>query len=130
MDVAEAFVAQVATQSFALGILSRGHVEEHQPPLAVPRPRPAFLRVAPAQDVQPPLRGEPIDPVIQGARVALQELLSLQGGDLAQEAVTISPAFVGVGQVAKSRTCEPVGGPKQEIQKFLGLGLHGGRIAG
>ncbi len=65
LQVAEAFVAQVASQAFALGVLSGGYVEKHQPSLTVPRPRPAFVRVAPAQDMQPPLRGEPIQPVIR-----------------------------------------------------------------
>jgi hypothetical protein len=55
-------------------------------------------------------------------------LLLLQGGDLAQEAVAIGPAFVGIGQVAKGRAREQVGGPKQEVQEFLGLGLPGGSM--
>ena len=128
LQVAEAFVPQVAAQPFALGVLSGGHVEEHQPPLTVPRPRPAFLRVAPAQDVQSSLGRQPIEPVIRGTGVMFQELLSFQGVYLAQEAVAIGPAFVGIGQVAKGRAREQVGGPKQEVQKFLSLGLHGGSM--
>ena len=77
----------------------------------------------------PPFRAVMIEPVIRSAGVALQELLLLQGGDLAQEAIAIGPAFVGVSQVAKGRVREPVGGPKQEVQEFLGLGLHGGSMA-
>ena len=113
-----------------MGVLSRGHVEEHQPPLTVPQSRPAFLRVAPAQDVQPPLRREPIQPVLWRTGVAFQQLLPLQNGGLAQEAVAIGPAFVGVGQVAKRRACEQVGRPEQEVQKFLGLGLHERSMSG
>jgi hypothetical protein len=83
--------------------------------LTVPRPRPAFLRIAPAQDVQTPLRRQPIEPVIRDPRVALQELLSLQSGNLPQEAVAIGPAFVGVGQVAKRRARKQVGGSQQVV---------------
>src|SRR5439155_11651761 len=42
--------------------------------------------------------------------------------------VSVGPAFVGVSEVAKGRAREQVGGPKQEVQKFLGLGLHGRRM--
>ena len=55
-------------------------------------------------------------------------MLPLQRGDLAHESVAIGPAFVGVGQVAKGRTRQQVGGPEQEVQEFLGLGLHGGSV--
>ena len=53
LQVTEGFVAEVASQPFALGILSRGHIEEHQPPLTVPLARPAPLWIA-AQNVQSP----------------------------------------------------------------------------
>ncbi|MCW5551892.1 MAG: hypothetical protein KIS67_06955 [Verrucomicrobiae bacterium] len=129
MQVAETFVVQVTAQAFALGVLSGGHVEEYEPPLAIPGPRPLHLWVAPAEDVQSPLRGEPVKAVGGSGGVALQELLALQGGDLAQQAVAIRPAFVGVGEVAKGRPHEQVRRPEQEVQEFLGLGLHGGSIA-
>jgi len=85
------------------------------------------LGIAPAEDVQSPLHREPIEPIIRGGGVAFQELLPLQGGDLAHESVAIRPAFVGVGQVAKGRAREQVGGPEQEVQEFFGLGFHAGR---
>src|SRR5262245_38952120 len=56
---------------------------------------------------------------------ALQQLLFLQGGDLSPEALAIGPAFVGIGEVAKSWTREQVGGPEQEVEEFLRLGFHG-----
>ena len=43
LQVAEALVAQIAAQSFALRVLSRGHVEEHEPPLAIPGSRPCAV---------------------------------------------------------------------------------------
>ena len=76
----------------------------------------------------PPFRAVMIEPVIRSAGVAFQQLLLLQDGDLAHEAVAIGPAFVGVGQVAKDRAREHVRGPKQEVQEFLSLGLHGGSM--
>jgi hypothetical protein len=72
--------------------------------MPIPRSRPLRLRIAPAEDVQSPLRREPIEPILRGSGVALQELLPLQRGDLAHESVAIGPAFVGVGQVAKGGT--------------------------
>ena len=64
MQVAEAFVAELATQPFALGVLSGGHIEEHEPPLSVPRARPLRLGLASAQDVQSSLSGEPVEAVV------------------------------------------------------------------
>ncbi len=48
-----------------------------------------------------------------------------QSGDLAQAAVAIGPALVGIGQIAERRTREPVGGSEQEVEEFFGPGPHG-----
>ena len=43
LEVTEAFVAHVASQPFALGVLARGHAEEHEPPPAIFRSHLASL---------------------------------------------------------------------------------------
>ena len=86
LQVSVAIVAQVASQSFALGVLSRRQVEEHHPPFSVPNTRPTLLRVAPARHMQSPLHRQPVQAVVSGA---FNQLLALQSGELTQKAVAI-----------------------------------------
>ena len=112
LQVTKMLVTQIASQPFALRILSQGHVEENHPPLAIPRPRPALLRIASAQNMQSPPRRQPIESVAWRMDFVFQQLSPFKFGDLAPEAIAAGPAFIGVGQIAEGGARKEVGRPK------------------
>ena len=98
----KAFLAQVATQSCALGIPRRWHVKQNEPPSSVPFPRPARLWIAAAQRMQPPLPAQSVKPVVSRHWLSLDESCLFQFCRLTPQTVSIGPTLIRFRDIDES----------------------------
>jgi hypothetical protein len=115
---------EVASQTVSPVAVDFRHVEEHQPPSAIPRATPERFRIATAQSAYPACFGQPVETIPVIAGLSFDQMPFLKALQLAGETVTVSPTLERLCQIPKGRACERFASPEQHAQKFLGFGFH------
>jgi hypothetical protein len=124
LQVPETATMEVAPQAVSPGAMGFRHVEEHQPPSAIPRAFPKSFRIATAQSTYPAGFGQPMETIPVIAELSFDQMLFLKALQLAGETITVSPTLERICQVPKGRACERFASPEQHAQKFLRFGFH------
>src|SRR2546425_5450635 len=100
LQVAEAAVPEIAPQPGSRSAPGFWHVEQDQAPAPVPAAPPTRLRVASTKRFETACLGQAVQAVARRLGSAFKPLLVFQSLELAEESLSVSPAFEGLGHVA------------------------------